>query len=302
MTALHHPTNGKIFEIDCELQYEISGTCDFLFQLHALNGMDQRVLEESLVVDPNLTAHVYEDPMVGHRFTRLHVEREGPIRLHYKALVQRMPEARLLDAPEAAIADLPDGVMHNLMPTRYCESDLLSRAAQKLFGDLPRGYARVQAIADWIHDNIDYQIGTTNATTTAVDVFRQRAGVCRDFSHLAVTFCRALNIPARLVVGYAMFEEPPPDFHAAFEAWIGGRWVSFDATRMSPIDDLVRIAMGRDAKDVAFATIFGPAMMTSMQPLIREVAPAELAKSAPQQPQQAASLPLQQSLRPAQLA
>ena len=137
-----------------------------------------------------------------------------------------------------------------------------------LFGAVPAGRARVQAIVDWIYTNIDYQIGSSQATTTAMQVFVQRAGVCRDFAHLAVTFCRALNIPARLVVGYARFQAPPPDFHAVFEAYLGGRWVMFDATRMSPVDELVRIATGRDAKDVAFATIFGPATMTLMSPLI----------------------------------
>ena len=94
---------------------------------------------------------------------------------------------------------------------------------------------------------------------------------CAATLRIWATFCRALNIPARLVVGYARFDEPPPDFHAVFEAYLGGRWVMFDATRMSPLDELVRIAAGRDAKDVAFATIFGPATMTAMSPLTRTV-------------------------------
>jgi transglutaminase-like putative cysteine protease len=166
---------------------------------------------------------------------------------------------------------LPDAVLHNLMPTRYCESDLLARAAQKIFGDTLPGHGRVQAISDWIHEHVDYELGTTVPTTTACDVFRQRAGVCRDFAHLGITFCRALNIPARLVAGYAHFEEPPPDFHAVFEAWLGDEWVMFDPTRLVDPDDMVRIAVGRDAKDVAFATLFGPATMTSMTPLIRRV-------------------------------
>jgi transglutaminase-like putative cysteine protease len=140
-----------------------------------------------------------------------------------------------------------------------------------MFGQLPRGLSRVRAIVDWIHQNIRYQIGASNAMTTAGEVLANHAGVCRDFAHLGVTFCRALNIPARLVVGYAHFDEPPPDFHAMFEAYLGGRWVMFDATRMSPIDDLVRVATGRDAKDVAFATIYGPATMLRMAPLITKV-------------------------------
>ena len=255
------------FDIDCELAYQVDGPSDFLFQIHALNGMDQEVVDESLVIEPQLPHRVYADPTLNHRFLRLHAE-QGELHLKYRARVRRTPGPLDANAAEVAIAELPDDLMHNLMPTRYCESDHLSRAAQKQFGGLPPGLSRVQAIADWIHDNIDYQIGSTQATTTARDVFLQRAGVCRDFAHLGVTFCRALNIPARLVVGYARFEEPPPDFHAVFEAYVGGQWVLFDATRMSPLDELVRIASGRDAKDVAFATIFGPATMLSMAPLV----------------------------------
>ncbi|WP_082542198.1 MULTISPECIES: transglutaminase family protein [unclassified Rhizobacter] len=262
---------SRHFDVDCELSYQLAGPADFLFQLHALDGMDQRVLSESLEVEPAVRVHVYEDPAVGHRFARLSAG-EGTLRLQYRARVERRPVPLDLAAPEMAITELPDEVLHNLMPTRYCESDLLSHAAIKIFGDLPRGAVRVQAICDWLHDNVDYQLGSSTATTTACDVFRNRAGVCRDFAHLGVTFCRALNIPARLVVGYAVFDEPPPDFHAVFEAYLGGRWMMFDPTRMSPVDDLVRIAMGRDAKDVAFATIFGPATMTGMRPDVAPVA------------------------------
>jgi transglutaminase-like putative cysteine protease len=261
---------ARHFDIDCRLDYQLSGPCDFLFQVHALDGMDQSVLRESLQLSPKLAPHVYADPTVGHRFLRLHAE-AGPLSLRYRARVERRPQPPDPHAPEVPIAQLPDDLLHNLMPTRYCESDLLGSAAFKLFGGLPPGQARVEAITDWIHDNIEYRIGSSQPTTTARDVFVQRAGVCRDFAHMGITFCRALNIPARLVVGYAIFDEPPPDFHAVFEAFVGGRWVMFDPTRMSPVEDLVRIAVGRDAKDVAFATIFGPAQMTSMSPDIRRV-------------------------------
>ena len=271
--TVHHgasPGKSRVFDIDCVLSYQLAGTSDFLFQIHALNGRDQEVLSESLTLVPAIPAHVYEDPTQRHRFMRLQAQ-AGSFELRYQARVRRTPEPVDLNAAEMPIADLPDDVLHNLMPTRYCESDVLSHAAQKLFGALPRGHARVLAICDWIHANVDYQIGTSNATTTALNVFTQRAGVCRDFAHLGVTFCRALNIPARLVVGHANFDEPPPDFHAVFEAFLGGRWVLFDATRMAPLDELVRIASGRDAKDVAFATIYGPAVMTAMSPLVNEV-------------------------------
>ena len=113
-------------------------------------------------------------------------------------------------------------------------------------------------------------------------MFTQRQGVCRDFAHLAVTFCRALNIPARLVCGYTWFTDPPPDFHAIFEAYLGGRWVLFDPSRMAPVEHVVRVATGPDAKDVAFATIFGPARMVSMSPDVELLGPAAAARAGPQ--------------------
>ena len=258
-------TGGQVFDVNCLLTYQVNGTSDFLFQIHALNGRDQAVMSESLTLAPPMPVHVYYDPTELHRCTRLQVA-SGVFQLHYQARVRRTVEAEDLNALEVPICQLPDEVLRYLMPSRYCESDLLSHAAQKLFGGLPPGHARVTAICDWIHTHIDYQVGTSTATTTARDVFTQRAGVCRDFAHLGVTFCRALNIPARLIAGYSNFDTPPPDFHAVFEVYLGGRWVIFDATRMSDLDGLVRIASGRDAKDVAFAMIYGPAMMTSMNP------------------------------------
>ena len=260
-----------VSDIDCALHYRVDGPTDFLFQIHALDGMDQRVRAESLDVAMTdgrpVTHRVYADPGLGHRFLRIHAD-GGELALRYRATVERAMQPNDADAPWVPVAELPDELLHNLMPTRYCESDLLARAAFKHFGDLPPGAAQVTAIVEWIHENIDYQIGSSQSTTTARDVYLQRAGVCRDFAHLGITFCRALNIPARLVAGYAPFDEPPPDFHAVFEAYLGGRWMLFDATRMSPVERLVRIASGRDAKDLAFATLFGPAVMTSMAPLI----------------------------------
>ena len=255
-------------EIDCTLAYEVDGPTDCLFQIHALQGMDQQVLAESLEVTPPLALRVFSDPHMGHRFTRLRVE-SGGFTLRYRATVRREVAAFDPQARRVPIAELPDDLLHNLMPTRYCESDVMGRTAQKLFAAIEPGAPQVLAVVDWIHQNIDYQVGSTQSTSTAQQVYMQRAGVCRDFAHLAVTFCRALNIPARLVAGYAPFDDPPPDFHAVFEAYVGDRWVVLDATRMSPPERLVRIASGRDAKDVAFASLFGPARMVAMAPEIR---------------------------------
>jgi len=265
--------SSRVFEIDCALHYELEDTTDFLFQIHVLRGMGQQLRHEVLSVDPAADLHVYADPHLGHRFLRFQANK-GDIHLNYHARVEVATPECGMDADELPVSQLPDHVLHNLMPTRYCESDLLARAAWKLFGDVSPGIQRVQAITDWLYDNLDYERGSTQSTTTACDVFLSRTGVCRDFSHLAVAFCRALNIPARLVAAYAIFDEPPADFHAVFEAYIGHRWVMFDPTRLAAPNNIVRIAQGRDAKDVAFATLFGPATLVSMDPHIECVGQA----------------------------
>ena len=261
---------SRLFDIDCKLGYTLASTTDFVFQILALQGLDQEVVTESLRITSGSSYRTYEDPHIGHRFLRVQAA-PGALNLRYRARVRVARPRRNLHAEELPIAALPDEVLHNLMATRYCESDLLGPAAIKLFGGLSPGYSRVAAICDWIQRNVDYRTGSSDTTTTACDVFLRRVGVCRDFAHLGVTFCRALNIPARLAVGYAIFGTPPPDFHAMFEAFVGGRWQLFDATRMSDPRDLVRIAVGRDATDVAFATIFGAAQSRLLAPIVKRV-------------------------------
>lgn len=153
---------GQEFAVDCLLTYEVHGTTDFLFQIHALNGRDQVVLSESLTLTPPMPVHIYNDPAELHRCTRLQVA-SGVFELHYQARVRRSVEAVDLNAGEVPIWQLPDAVLQYLMPTRYCESDLLSHAAQKLFGGLPPGHTRVTGICDWINTHIDYQVGTSTA-------------------------------------------------------------------------------------------------------------------------------------------
>jgi len=242
----------------------------FMLQIEAAHVSGQTVESEQLTVTPDVPRRHFKDERTGNRFVRFDVA-AGPLAIGYRAQVALHAIERRFELPELPVNQLADDVVHYLMPTRYCESDHFVRASQKLFGDVPPGRQRVEHICDWIHENVEYKLGTSDATTGARDVFLNRAGVCRDFAHLGITFCRALNIPARLVVGYVKFDTPPPDFHAIFEAYLGGRWVLFDPTRLAPPERLVRIATGRDAKDVAFATLFGPAMMVSMAPEIEEV-------------------------------
>lgn len=266
------PAGGaaRLFEVDCKLSYTLLDDTHFLFLVHALQGMDQEVVEESLRITPAVRHELHADGALGHRTVRLKAP-AGPLTLRYRACVRVQrppPDPRAAEWP---IDRLPLEVLPDLMPSRYCEADRLASAANRMFGDVEPGHARVQAVSDWIHEHLEYRVGSTDTTTTACDVFLQRAGVCRDFAHLGVTFCRALNIPARVAVGYARFAHPPPDFHAVFEAFVGGRWQLFDPTHMTDPQDLVRIAVGRDAGEVAFATLFGPVRTRLIRPEVEQV-------------------------------
>lgn len=247
--------------VETALEYNVKAPTHFCFNLEAAHWPTQKVVSERLAVSSGVDVHRFVDPGSGNRFFRFDAA-PGPLLVDYKADVEVYSEQIDEHLPETPVSQVPDDIFHYLMPTRYCESDVLGKPAQDLFCKEPPGLSRVRRIVDWIHENIEYKPGSTTSTTTAQEVFAQRAGVCRDFAHLGITLCRALNIPARLVAGYVWFDEPPQDFHAIFEAWVGGRWVLFDPTGMAPVDRLVRIGTGRDAKDVAFATYFGTVEMT----------------------------------------
>ena len=246
--------------LDALLEYEVHSASHFWFNIEAAFCDGHTVLEERLTITPSVKVRTFRDERNGNRFVRLDAPK-GVLSVNYHAKIELTPVTVPLHLAEAAVSNVPDDALRYLMPSRHCESDMLSRAAQQLFGHLPRGLSRVRAIESWLYESIDYLPGFSDATTTAQQVFVQRAGVCRDFAHLGIALCRALNIPARLVVGYIKFEAPPQDFHAVFEAWLDDRWVLFDGTHMAPTDRLVRVGTGRDAKDVAFATIFGEVQM-----------------------------------------
>jgi transglutaminase-like putative cysteine protease len=148
-----------------------------------------------------------------------------------------------------------------LFPSRYCQSDRLRHHAQDLFGHLQHPYEIAAAVSDWIFENIAYVSGSSGETSSAMDTLESRRGVCRDFSHLGIAFCRAMNVPARYMSCYACQMEPP-DFHACFEAFVDGWWFIFDPTRLASLNGLIRIATGRDAADTAVCTIFGNPELT----------------------------------------
>lgn len=201
------------------------------------------------------------------RFDRLRIVRDQEIGISYHAEVE-VNYSFLNPDPlrKVSPANLSQAQIPFLFPSRYCQSDLLGRFAWQKFGGVADPFDQVREIVDWIHENIQYVRGTTTSATSAYDTVTQCAGVCRDFAHLGIALCRALTIPARYFTGYA-YSLDPPDFHACFEAYIGGRWILFDATRLVPLNGLVSIGVGRDAADVSVCTVFGNAQLISQHVL-----------------------------------
>jgi transglutaminase-like putative cysteine protease len=255
--------------VETVLEYQVHSPTHFCFNIEAAHWPTQKILSERLAISSGVAPHSYTDPRSGNRFIRFDAA-PGPLRVNYKAEVEVHPPPSDPTLRERPVGQVPDDIFPYLLATRYCESDVLCGEVTRMFGNLPPGYSRVRAIEAWIRREIAYRPGSTNSNTTAQEAFAQRAGVCRDFAHLGITFCRALNIPARIVVGYVWFDEPPQDFHALFEAWLDGQWVLFDPTGMAPVDRVVRIGTGRDAKDVAFATMFGQLQMTRKEVMVLE--------------------------------
>ena len=244
------------FSLGCQLSYEVADSATLILKVEAMRTDQQRIASEGLEVTPAADAEAFVDPNGGNRFRRLNLS-SGNHTIRYQAEVAIEP---LHEDPagisEIPVAQLPLSVLPFLNPSRYCLSDEMARFANRQFGGLEPGHGRITAICNWIYEHVDYMRQSSDPTTTAMDTFGLRAGVCRDFAHLGITFCRALGIPARFVSAYA-WQLQPPDFHAVFEAYLSGRWYLFDATRQAALDGIVRIGNGRDAADTAFASIFG---------------------------------------------
>ena len=252
------------FEVGCTLEYQVEVLTPFVFNLEAARFPRQVIRSESLVTTPPLgEPDTFVAPESNNRYARLLVP-PGRLKVEYRAAVSLNP--LMLDpaaVSEMAAGSIPLDVLPYLNASRYCQSDRLARFAQRQFAATPSGPQRATVICNWIRDNVDYESGSTDVLTSAIDTLSDRRGVCRDFAHLAITLCRAVGIPARYISAYA-WQLQPPDFHAVFEAYLAGAdgtgaWYLFDPTRMAVLDGLVRIGAGRDAADVAFCSIFGTA-------------------------------------------
>lgn len=250
-------------DVTSELLYKVTAPTSFIFNIAPAITDYQAVVNENLIISPQIDYSWCGLNDYGSRGIRLSVQ-PCDLKIAYSAKISLVPEvapSMILD--EVDHPELPVEVLPFLNPSRYCESDRLGQFAWREFSGVSSGYSRVQAVADWVNNNISYISGTTDASSSACDVLIQRTGVCRDFAHVSISLCRALGIPARYVSGYAVGLEPP-DFHGFFEAYLHGRWYLFDATKMAPVSGLVRIGVGRDAADSSFATIVGQAQLLSI--------------------------------------
>jgi len=229
-----------------------------------------------LQVEPAVPVEEFTDPF-GNRCARL-VAPAGKLRLFNDTVVtdSGLPDPVHEEAAQHPVEALPTEVLPFLLASRYCEVDRLTEVAWELFGRTPTGWPRVQAVCDWVHGQVEFGYAFARPTKTACDVYQERKGVCRDFTHLAVTFCRCLNIPARYATGYLGDIGVPPapfpmDFSAWFEVYLGGAWHTFDARHNVPRIGRVLMARGRDAVDVALTTSFGPTTLERFEVWTEEV-------------------------------
>jgi transglutaminase-like putative cysteine protease len=250
--------------IGFEIGFDVPAPAPILLVLytHPSRAADLRH-PDHLQVEPEVPVEEFLDSF-GNRCGRLAAP-AGRLRLRSDNVIadSGAPDPVVPDAVQHPVEELPPAVLPYLLASRYCEVDRFSDTAWELFGQTPPGWARVQAICDWVHGHVEFGYRHARPTKTAWDVYTERAGVCRDFMHLAITFCRCLNVPARYVTGYLGDIGVPPDpapmdFSAWFEVFLGGRWHPFDARHNTPRIGRVLMATGRDAVDVALTTSFGP--------------------------------------------
>jgi transglutaminase-like putative cysteine protease len=247
----------------CQLFFEATAPSSLIVMLRPRSGPGQRVVREANEFEPDTVATDFVDSY-GNLCQRLLIA-PGSFQIESAVTVETADRIDITPgAPFVPVQELPDYALPFLLPSRYCQSDLLGDLAQTIVAGHALAYDQVEAIRGWIHANIQYGYGTSNASTSALDTVSTRVGVCRDFVHLGIALCRNLSIPARMVVGY-LYQLEPMDLHAWFEAYVGGRWYIFDPTQAQPKGNRIAIAYGKDAADVALASQFGPVDLIGMK-------------------------------------
>jgi len=251
-----------LLKMTCEMSLHASARTPMIAMLRPRSGEGQWVTSESYLLAPRVPVVEYMDSY-GNLCQRL-VAPEGAFDLRVIATVETPDTIAVAPgSPAVPIDELPDSVLQFLLPSRYCPSDRMEDDAKKITAEAKPGYDQVETIRDWIHRKVEYRYGASDGSTSAIETLRDRAGVCRDFSHLGISLCRALRIPARMVVG-CLYGLDPMDMHAWFEAFVAGRWYTIDATQPKPRGGRIIVAYGRDAADVALFTEYGPVEVKKM--------------------------------------
>jgi len=266
-----------LIRLGYDIEFEIPQDTPVVAMLHIHPSRVQDLHEpDRLSIEPRVPHSQYVD-VFGNRCTKF-LAPAGVLRLYNSTLIEdsgeRDPVNRM--AREIPVENLPEDILMYLLASRYCEVDLLTDTAARLFGALPRGWGRVQAVCDWVHEQVTFGYQHARSTRTALEVLHEKVGVCRDFQHLAIALCRCLNIPARYATGYlgdiGVPAVPcPMDFSAWFEVYLEDRWWTFDARHNTPRIGRVLMATGRDAADVAITTSFGSAYLKKFEVVTDEV-------------------------------
>jgi len=252
-----------LIRIGYEIRYSAAAETPMVIMLRVHPSRERDIVgRETIVTEPNVRVRYYHDTF-GNVCGRL-IAPAGGITFKLDALVRDtgLPDAVVPEAQQMPVEQLPDEVLLYLMASRYCETDRLTDIAWSLFGNTPPGWARVQAINDFVHNHVTFGYEHARSTKSAFDVYQEKKGVCRDFAHLAVTLCRCMNIPARYVTGYLGDIGVPPDpapmdFSGWYEVYLSGKWYTFDGRHNEPRIGRILMGTGRDAADVALSTTFG---------------------------------------------
>jgi len=248
---------------NCALAFDINMPTPFVLMLRPRSGAQQWIARESYMLTPSVPVFEFTDGY-GNLCQRL----TAPTGTFEVATSAEVMTADVIDQapgePFIEIQDLPDAALSYLLPSRYCESDRLHQRATAITSGQRPGYDQVAAIVSWLRDHVIYRPGSSDVAVSAAEVDARGVGVCRDLAHLGIALCRSLSIPARLVVGY-LYQLQPMDLHAWFEAYVGGRWYTFDATQTGMNGGYVAVGYGRDAADVAIYNQFGPPVYPTTQ-------------------------------------
>ena len=265
-----------LIRIGYELVYRFPQDTAMILMLNThFSRASDIVVPDVLRTDPEIPIRPYRDSF-GNWCSRI-LAPAGSLRLHSEGIVRDsgLPDVVIKDAEQHSVDALPEEALMFLLGSRYCEVDLLTNTAWKLFGDVKPGWTRVQAICDYVNSHITFAYRDARATRTAAEGYTESVGVCRDFAHLAVTFCRCMNIPARYCTGYlgdiGVPVTSPMDWAAWFEAYIGGQWHMFDPRNNVPRIGRILMARGRDAADVAISTSFGPSWLDQFTVICDEI-------------------------------